>query len=223
MYIYIYIYIYTYIYIFQDFVLGVTYLYIYKCTKSNTFFLGEKASESRYMCRYRDRNLFFPTSLCGVLVFGSLLPRYLLSPSSCCLFLTYLTQVPHTPLTYPYITYSHTHNLSTHNFPIHDLLTHNLPTCPHTTCPYTTYSHTICLHKLSTDELLIDDIFTLTHTQLTHTYTRLTHTQFIQHYLFTRTHTHNFFTRNLLITWCGRRGIWRHRSIYILCGEVLWG
>jgi len=106
--IFIFTFIFLHIYIFQDFVLGVTYLYIYKCTKSNTFFLGEKASESRYMCRYRDRNLFFPTSLCGVLVFGSLLPRCLLSPSSCCLFLTYLTQVPHTPLTYPYITYSRT-------------------------------------------------------------------------------------------------------------------
>ena len=147
MYIYIYIYIYTYIYIFQDFVLGVTYLYIYKCTKSNTFFLGEKASESRYMCRYRDRNLFFPTSLCGVLVFGSLLPRYLLSPSSCCLFLTYLAQVPHTPLTYPYITYTHT-------------------TCPHTTFPYMIYSHTTC--QLAHIQLV--------HTQLIHTHTQFVYT-----------------------------------------------
>ena len=86
---------------------------------------------------------FFPTSLCGVLVFGCVLPVRLPPPpppATC-------PQLDHTQLT---------HNLLTHN-----LSTHNLPT--HTTYPHTTYSHT---HKRPTHNLLTHNL--LTHKRPTH-------------------------------------------------------
>ena len=179
------------------------------------------------ICADTEIGICFSLHLCVVFLFlvrYSLVTSFLHPPATS--FNLSNTSSSHTAYSSIHNLLTHTHNLSTHNFPIHCLLTHNLPTCPHTTCPYTTYSHThtICLHKLSTDELLIDDIFTLTHTQLTHTYTRLTRTHMhnLSNTICSHAHT-QFFTRNLLITWCGRRGIGRHRSIYILCWEVLWG
>ena len=72
----------------------------------------------------RLTSVFFPTSLCRVLVFGCALPSAFSSsrhPSSNFPHTTY----PHT--TYPHTTYSHT-------------------TYPHTTYSHTTYSHTTYSH-----------------------------------------------------------------------------
>ena len=68
--------------------------------------------------------VFFPTSLCGVLVFGSVSRRLLLllrppPPAAC----------PHTACPHTHTTCPHnllTHNFSSHNFSSHNLSTHNL-------------------------------------------------------------------------------------------------
>ena len=84
---------------------------------------------------------FFPTSLCGVLVFGCALPplrsrsRPLPPPSS-------HTQRVRTQLT-------HTHNLSTHNLSPHNLLTHNLLTHNMFTHNFT-HTHNLSPHNLLT-------------------------------------------------------------------------
>ena len=93
---------------------------------------------------------FFPTSLCGVLVFGSALPPASASASP-----------PHTSATHAHTQLAHTHNLLTHNLSTHKSLTTQLvttqlvhtqlthtqlahtqlahhTTCHHTTCPHTT-------------------------------------------------------------------------------------
>ena len=156
----------------------------------------------------------FPTSLCGVLVFGCALP-----PAPAVL---HDTRPPDPPthnllLTHNLTTHKLTHNLLTHNLSTHNLLTHTTyshklththTTCPHTTyshttysrklththtaCPHTTYSHTtyshthnLSTHNLSPHNLLTHNMFT---TQLAHT--QLDHTQ-------THTHTHNLLTHNL--------------------------
>ena len=67
---------------------------------------------------------FFPTSLCGVLVFGSALPPPAL--------LLLLLLPPPPPTTCPHTTCPHT--------------TCSHTTCPHTTCPHTTCSHTTSPH-----------------------------------------------------------------------------
>ena len=110
---------------------------------------------------------FFPTSLCGVLVFGCALPpasRLHAPPPTHNLFSTHNLS---------------THNLLTHNLLTHHLLTHNLSrhtTCHHTTCSHTTYSHTTCHHTTYSHTQLVHTLLTqLTHTQLVHT--QLTHTQ----------------------------------------------
>ena len=92
----------------------------------------------------------FPTSLCGVLVFGSVSRRPPVRPSA---------RPPARPPS--------THNLLTHNLLTHNLTTHNLlthTTCSHTTCPHTTCHHTTCslTHILSSHNLQ------LAHTQLVH-------------------------------------------------------
>ena len=82
----------------------------------------------------------FPTSLCGVLVFGSVsrrLRRLLL------LLLPPAAASTHNLSTHNLLT----HNLSSHNFSTHNLLT---TTCHHTTCPHTTCHHTTCPHTTST-------------------------------------------------------------------------
>ena len=151
--------------------------------------------------------VFFPTSLCGVLVFGCPLPpspsvlpppppppassRLLLLPSACNLsthnLLTH-NLLTHNLLIHNLCTHNlSTHNLSTHNLLTHNLLTHNLyhttcshTTCSYTTCPHTTCSHTTCTHthNLSTHNLLTHNFPTDNLlTQLVHT--QLAHTQFV--------------------------------------------
>ena len=110
---------------------------------------------------------FFPTSLCGVLVFGSVSRRPPVRPPArpSARPSAFHTQLAHTQLV-------HTHNLLTHNLSTHNLLTHNLLThnlsCPHTTCHHTTCSLT---HILSSHNLQ------LAHAQLVHT--QLAHTQLV--------------------------------------------
>ena len=110
----------------------------------------------------------FPTSLCGVLVFGSALPPRPLPPPAHNLSTHDLST--HNLSTHNLLTHNLlTHNLLTHKLPTHNLLTHNLSThnlLTHTTCQHTTYSHNL----LNTQ---------LTHTQLVHT--QLTPTQLTQH------------------------------------------
>ena len=110
---------------------------------------------------------FFPTSLCGVLVFDSAsrpppsASRRLLASSR----LTHLL----------------THNLHTHN-----LLTHNLHTHTQLTHTHTTYSHTQ-LTVLTHTQLAYTHT-QLTHTQLAHTHTTYSHTTY-SHTQLAHTHT----------------------------------
>ena len=91
--------------------------------------------------------IFFPTSLCGVLVFGSV-SRRLLSSSR-------------PPPTHNLLTHNlSTHNLLSHNLSSHNLSTHNLLSCPHATCSHTTCPHT---HRASLC------VASMAHTQLVHT------------------------------------------------------
>ena len=91
----------------------------------------------------------FPTSLCGVLVFGSVSRRLRPLPSA-------FRLPPHS-----------SHNLLTHNLSSHNLLTHNLS------------SHILSSHILSSHNLLTHTHFAHTHlvlTQLVHTQLALTDT-----------------------------------------------
>ena len=83
--------------------------------------------------------LLFPTSVCGVLVFGRALPSA--PPASSCL----PPPPPHTQLTH-HTQLSHTHNLLTHNSHTqsHTQLTRTQPS--HTHNLHTTYSHTTQIH-----------------------------------------------------------------------------
>ena len=99
---------------------------------------------------------FFPTSLCGVLVFGCVLPVRLPPPpppATC-------PQLDHTQLTHNLLT----HNLSTHNLPTHTQHTHTQLTHTHTQKTHTQLTHTQLAHTQKT------------HTQLTHTHNLLTAT-----------------------------------------------
>ena len=91
----------------------------------------------------------FPTSLCGVLVFGFAVPPSSSRPPArpppvdTQLPHTQLahTQLVHTQLTHTQLVHTqlvttqlaHTHNLSTHNLLTHTQLAHTHTTCPHTT------------------------------------------------------------------------------------------
>ena len=80
---------------------------------------------------------FFPTSLCGVLVFGCALPP----PSA------RRPPSPHNLLTHTQLVTTHlsSHNLLSHNLlthTTHTQLVHTVTTCPHTTCHHTTCTHT---------------------------------------------------------------------------------
>ena len=81
---------------------------------------------------------FFPTSLCGVLVFGCVLPVRLPPPpppATC-------PQLDHTQLTHNLLTHNlSTHNLPTHNIPTH---THNLLTHTHKRPAHNLLTHTTC-------------------------------------------------------------------------------
>ena len=86
--------------------------------------------------------ILFPTSLCGVLAFGSALPP----PALLLLLLP-----PPPPTTCPHATCPHTtcsHTACPHTTCSHTTCSHT--TSPHTTCPHTTCSHTTChTHNLS--------------------------------------------------------------------------
>ena len=122
---------------------------------------------------HAEVSTFFPTSLCGVLVFGSALPPVrpssFLPPSS--------TTHSHTHTTHSHTTYSHTQLTHTHTQLTHTQLTH---THTHTRTTYTQFTHTQLTHT--------HNLPTHTHTQFTHT--QLTHTQLTH----THTHTHNLHT-----------------------------
>ena len=101
----------------------------------------EKVGISKTQQRNVKPNLytFFPTSLCGVLVFGSAsrpppAPVASSSHTTCSHTTCIQTQLAHTQLTHNL----HTHNLLTHNLLTYNLLTHNLLT------------HNLFTHKLST-------------------------------------------------------------------------
>ena len=99
---------------------------------------------------------FFPTSLCGVLVFGCVLPCVPPPPPPPASFRppTHIQQLTHNLLTHNLLTHnSPTHNLLTHNSPTHNLLTHNSLTHTHnllkhthTTLQHTTYPHAQLTH-----------------------------------------------------------------------------
>ena len=141
----------------------------------------------------------FPTSLCGVLVFGCALPP----AAICCSFLLRLLLPPPASLhttcshtTYSHTTCSHTHTTCPHTTCSHTTCSHNTcpyTTCPHTTCPHTTCSHTTCSrticphttcsHKAcqacphTTYSHTTCSHIQLVHTQLAHT--QLVHAQFV--------------------------------------------
>ena len=133
---------------------------------------------------------FFPTSLCGVLVFGSVPRRLLLLPP------------PPPPAAH-----LSSHNLLTHNLPTHNLLTHNLQLA-HTQLDLSSHNlssqlaHTQLAHtQLVITQLVITQlvITQLVFTQLAHT--QLIHTQRYWHFAWQAWH---------LVTWIvtlrGRRG-----------------
>ena len=134
------------------------------------------------------KRMFFPTSLCGVLVFGSASrppprsrPAPVASSHTTCSHTTYLqTQLTHTQLAYT-----------------------------HTTCQHTTYSHTTCTH---THNLLTHNL--LTHNL--HTHTQLTHTQ-LAHFLRGRRGTWRHVAA-LCVAGVGRRGTLRHPPSFHVAG-----
>ena len=96
-----------------------------------------------WVCFYSS-SCSFPTSLCGILVFGRALPP-LRSPSRPPA--RRLLMWPHNFLT---------HNLSTHNLLPRNLLTHNLSThnlLPHNLSPYNLLTHNLSPHNLLTHNL----------------------------------------------------------------------
>ena len=133
-------------------------------------------------------HVFFPTSLCGVLIFGCALPSASAPPppaSSVTLStqLSHTQRLIHTQLTNTQLSHTLlTHRQLAHTQLFHTQLTHTQLThrqlahtqLSHTQLTHTQLSHT---HKLPTHN-------SLTHTQLTHT--QLIHTQ-LSH---TRLHTH---------------------------------
>ena len=120
-------------------------------------------------CLLATTHWFFPTSLCGVLVFGSAFPP---APSPSCPPAACLTQN------------LSTHNLLTRNLSTHNLLTHT--TYSHTTCQHTTYSHTTCPHtQLAHTELTLTQLpltLLVPHNLLTHTtYSHTTYNLLLPH------------------------------------------
>ena len=102
------------------------------------------------------RTAFFPTSLCGVLVFGSVSrppPSARLPPPH-----TQLThiQLTHTQLAHTHTTYSHTQ--LTHTKLAHTHITHTHTTCSHTQLVHTQPTHTQLAHTCSETSLRITDV-----------------------------------------------------------------
>ena len=112
-------------------------------------------------------NIFFPTSLCGVLVFDSVSRAPPPPP-------------PHTHNTHTHITHTHTTHTYTHTH------THTHHTHTHTT--HTSHTHTPHTHHTHTHT----HIHTPPPPPHTHTHTHITHT----HITHTQTHTHHTHTHN---------------------------
>ena len=165
---------------------------------------------------------FFPTSLCGVLVFDSvsrvlLLLFLLLPPSStlcphtlcphtlCPRTLCPHTLCPHTlhthtnTLTHTH-TLGHTHFVHTHFTHTHTLCPHTL--CPHTLCQHTLCPHTLCPHTLHTHTLWHTHTYLATHTLSTHT----SHIDTLHAHTHTHTHTRARAHTHTHIVLRGRRG-----------------
>ena len=120
----------------------------------------------------------FPTSLCGVLVFGCVLPA---APP---LF-------PRNSLTHSVLTHnSHTHTRHTHTY------THT--TYSHTTCSHTTYSHTQLIHIQLTQNSYTHNVLTHNSYTVVHTHNLLTHNSHTHNLVTHNSHTHNSFTHNSL-------------------------
>ena len=164
------------------------------------------------------KNDFFPTSLCGVLVFSSasrppppalLLPASRLLPASSRHTQLVLTHnlLTHYLLTHNLLTHHLlTHNFLTHNFLTHNLLTHNLhahTTCTHTTYSHTTYSHTTYSHTTCSHTTCSHTTYTHTHNLLIHnlhTHTTCTHTTCSDTTYSHTTCTH--LLRNIIANFC---------------------
>ena len=182
--------------------------------------------------------LFFPTSLCGVLVFDSVsLPlRRLPLLRPLLLFVnhhlshtishTHLCQPPSFTHTHNFVT--HTHNFVTHTtlshtiFHTHNFVTHNFVT--HTALSHTqlcqppSFTHNFVNHHLS---------HTIFHTQLWHTHTQLCHTHrhtTLSHTIFHTqlchppSFTHNFAWQAWHLWQI--RGTWRNRPWFCVEGVV---
>ena len=100
--------------------------------------------------------VLFPTSLCGVFVFGCALSSVPPPPAAPLTHNLLLTTHSHTQL-------SHTHNLLTHTTLSHTTLTHN-------SLRHNSLTHNLLTHNLLTHNLLTQ----LTHTH-THPHNSLTH------------------------------------------------
>ena len=171
--------------------------------------------------------LFFPTSLCGVLVFDSVsLPlRRLPLLRPLLLFVnhhlshtishTHLCQPPsftHTQLCHTHAQLCHTHNFVTHHLS-HTQLCHTQLCHTHSFVTHTTLSTTI-FHT----QLCQPPSFThhLSHTTLTHTHNFVTHTD--TQLCHTPSFTHNFVTHHLSHTTLrGRRGTY---GKFVALGEI---
>ena len=192
-------YMYTYIwYVFTYVPDTHTHIYIY--IHMMAVYLQIELDSKIFWNRQISSNIrFFPTSLCGVLVFGCALPPAFRRPAPALPPANLLTHTtcPHT--TCPHTTYSHTtcphthlltHNLPTHNLltlthnlPTHNLLTHNLSTqslSTHNLSTHNFLTHNFLTHNFLTHNLLTHNLFsppTYSHTQLVHT--KLVHTQLV--------------------------------------------
>ena len=134
-----------------------------------------------------ENGAFFPTSLCGILVFDCALPPR-----------------PSRPVPPAY-----SHNLSPHNLLTRNLTTHNLITTQLVT---TQLTHT----QLDHTQLWPHTTYTqLTHVQFAHAQLDHTHTTWPHNLLTHNLSPHNLLTHNLsphnLLTHRGRRGTSRHR------------
>ena len=179
-------------------------------------------------CRFfrSSMNGFFPTSLCGVLVFGSVSRRPSASrlPSSRRHNLSTHNLSTHNLLTYTlssYILSSHNlltnNNLSTHNLSTHNLLTYTLSShilSSHNLLTHNLSSHNLLTHNLSTHNLSTQ----LAHTQLVHT--QLVHTQ-LAHIHLVLTHLVLTQLAHKQLFWRARRGTWRHLSSLWVAGVAL--
>ena len=162
--------------------------------------LEDRISGISEKCRHPSRNRcqiecqFFPTSLCGVLVFDSASrpssrPPVVPPPAQ----LTH-TQLAHTQLAHTQLAHTQlAHTQLAHTQLAHTQLAHT--ELAHTQLAHIQLAHTTCTHSLLTHNLL---------TQNLHTHTQLTHTQWQAWHL------------------RGRRGTWRHVAALCVAGVALW-